>query len=392
VPTVSSVGSNTEGANPYLMLPVCPSTAQHDTHLPQSDYAPSVRATQDIFDAMPAACGAEDGSSAMTALGEIFARHEAPLGLMNKLTLLTELDQLELILDDSGSMGFPSRQYGTRWDEARTRLLELLEIVAHIPAPPVAIRFLNRPDTLVLQRGVGESAAAFAQRCRVEVAALMRRGPAGSTPAERVISESLRAWGGRSVARLFFGDGEPDGGAMATRRITEMLAKRESPARNPFTFISCTDDDAATEWMKECEEQAPFCCEMDDFKSEATEVREDQGDALPFTYGTYLVCTLVGAMCPDDLDSLDESIPMTRLTLENFLGYRVTDAEYRYYFDRLHAAQSAKRHKASNPVDRLKQSQTWHKQYPQFLNAPGSSSSIQEVVAFRQKLLALVHR
>jgi hypothetical protein len=50
------------------------------------------------------------------------------------------------------------------------------------------------------------------------------------------------------------------------------------------TFISCTNDDAAVEWMKDCEEVAPYCFESDDFNDEAAAgVLRAQGAALPYS-------------------------------------------------------------------------------------------------------------
>ena len=85
-----------------------------------------------------------------------------------------------------------------------------------------------------------------------------------------------------------------------------MLIHRQDPAGNPMTFLSCTGDDQEAEWMKEVEEVAPYCSESDDFADEREEVLNDQGMALPFTKGFYLVCQLVAAMNPDDLDAMDE--------------------------------------------------------------------------------------
>ena len=40
---------------------------------------------------------------------------------------------------------------------------------------------------------------------------------------------------------------------------------------------------------------------------ESREILKDQGKALPFTVGFYLICSLVAAMNPNDLDAMDES-------------------------------------------------------------------------------------
>jgi hypothetical protein len=42
----------------------------------------------------------------------------------------------------------------------------------------------------------------------------------------------------------------------------------------------------------------------------------------------------VAAINPDDLDALDESLPLTKFTLDNLLGRKHTNEEYQYYFER----------------------------------------------------------
>ena len=37
-----------------------------------------------------------------------------------------------------------------------------------------------------------------------------------------------------------------------------------------------------------------------------------QGEAIPYSFGFYLVCHLVAALNPTDLDALDESVPFTK--------------------------------------------------------------------------------
>lgn len=122
---------------------------------------------------------------------------------------------------------------------------------------------------------------------------------------------------------------------MAQKEIVKILQNRENPAGNPCTFISCTNEDDQVEWMKEAEELVPYCSESDDFKDEMTEVLRDQGEALPYSKGFHLVCQLVAAMNPDDLDALDESVPFTKTTLDNILGIQSNEESYRHYFNKV---------------------------------------------------------
>ena len=78
-------------------------------------------------------------------LGAILNKYEIPMGLMNKLMMLSEYQSLEFIVDDSGSMVCQSdtvnpvtKKMNTRWEEAHQRLLEMLEI-------PVSYTHLTLP-------------------------------------------------------------------------------------------------------------------------------------------------------------------------------------------------------------------------------------------------------
>ena len=106
-----------------------------------------------------------------------------------------------------------------------------------------------------------------------------------------------------------------------------------------MTLLSCSDDDSEVEWMKQIEEEAPYCSELDDYVAEKAEVLADQGPAFPFTKGMWIISMLVGAINPYDLDAMDENLPFTKVTLDDLLGRCHTPDEYKYYFDRnTHAA------------------------------------------------------
>ena len=105
--------------------------------------------------------------------------------------------------------------------------------------------------------------------------------------------------------------------------------------------------------------ECPFCSESDDFRDEGLEVvLKDQGAALPYTKGFHIICTLVAAMNPDDLDAMDESFPFTKNTLDNLLGIKHEEASYRYYFDCFVKAQRARR--VQGPADQLKKNVQWN--------------------------------
>jgi hypothetical protein len=258
-----------------------------------------------------------------------------------------------------------TRQPCTRWKEAQVRLKEIIEIVAYVPFNQIGIEFLNRPDRISLVRQ-GRAPAVFLQDAYQQIDAVFARGPMGTTPALEKIQESLIRGQGASIARYFFGDGVPNGGVRAQQEIVRILTQRQDPAGNPMTFVSCTNEDDQVEWMKDCEEVAPYCSESDDYKDEADEVMKDQGAALPYTKGFHIICTLVAAMNPDDLDAMDESVPFTKSTLDNLLGVQHNEESYKYYFDCFVKAQIQR--KVEGPMDTVKKNARWN--YADFLRAP----------------------
>lgn len=323
-------------------------------------------------------------------LGAILGKYEVPMGLMNKLMMLSEYASLEFIIDDSGSMQMNSdtmnpvtRKPNTRWQEAHQRLKEMVEILAYVPFNQIGLEFLNRKDRVTLKRN-GMSPENFLRGANEQIDTQFARGPSGTTPALEKLQESFLRGQGVSIARYFFGDGLPNGGRRAISEIVRIIKNRPEPSLNPVTFLSCTNEDEAVEWMKDCEEVAPYCSESDDFGDESREVLEDQGEALPYTRGFWLICQLVAAMNPDDLDAMDESVPFTKLTLDNLLGIQHNEESYRYYFDSF--VRNQQKRKGHSESDRLKKNTRWN--YQEFLTAP-VAKNIRSVQQFNQQMSRL---
>lgn len=223
--------------------------------------AESTEATIEMFQEpeIAGSCGLQP-SDMMSQLGSLLAKYEIPIGLTNKLMLLSEYQSLEFIVDDSGSMTINTdsvdpvtKQPLTRWAEAQKRLKEMVEIVAYVPFDQIGIEFLNRKDRLTLKRE-GRTPTAFIQDAYAKIDRVFSKGPSGTTPALEKLQESFIRGQGHSIARYFFGDGKPNGGQRAIDEIVKILRFREDPSQNPITFLSCTADDDAVEWMKHAEE------------------------------------------------------------------------------------------------------------------------------------------
>ena len=329
------------------------------------------------------------------ALGAVLNKYEAPMGLMNKLMMLTEFEVLEFLVDDSGSMTLvsdtvdPQGRPQTRWREAQSRLKSMVEVLAHVPFSQIVICFLNRPERLTLSRN-GRDPKTFLADAWRQIDQVFAKGPSGSTPVLERMRESFQRGTGRNVARYLFCDGVPNGGNPAKAEIVKLLFNRQNPEGNPMTFLSCTNEDSQVEWMKDAEEMVPYCAECDDFQDEATEVYRDQGAALPFTFGFYLICSLVAAMNPDDLDAMDESVPFTKTTLDNLLGIEHNEESYRHYFNCFVQAQRSRvveRDDYGRPkkTDQLKKNVNWQALYQDFLRAP-LANMIPAVQTFKMQL------
>ncbi|CAB9508052.1 expressed unknown protein [Seminavis robusta] len=390
----------TSVANPSQALPVVTNMEDHEAISaasaaaggPEIALSESTNATIEMMQEPEIA-----GEAGMTPdtmvdeLGAVLNKYEVPMGLMNKLMMLSEYDVLEFMIDDSGSMTLASDtvdpltgKTSTRWAECHRRLKEMIEIIAYVPFQQIGILFLNRQTTLGLTRN-GRDPKTFLADAFNQIDNVFKTGPSGSTPAFEKIQTSLAMGQGKQIARYFFGDGIPNGGQKAQKKIVEVLNARANPQGNPMTFLSCTNEDAAVEWMKDAEEIVPYCSESDDFKDESAEVMKDQGAAFPFSYGFYLICALVGASNPDDLDCMDESVPFTRPALGNLLGIEQDEQSYKHYFDRFLEAQSKR--PIEGPSDQLKKSVDWKPLYQDFMQAP-TASMIPFVQDFKKKIAA----
>jgi len=392
VPVAAAVSANA--------LPVVSSMedyAEMNDNIGEIPLAESTNATIEMIQEPEIA--AEAGMEAdemIDKLGELLAKYEIPIGLLNKLMMFSEFESLEFIIDDSGSMTLQTDSFDpqtrrpyTRWAEAQMRLKEMIEVIAFVPFQQLGIEFLNRRDRINIVRG-NQSPETVKNEAFSQIDAIFRRGPSGSTPAYEKLQESLLRGQGRNIVRWFFGDGVPNGGTHAIQKIIHALKTRPVPEQNPITFISCTNEDEAVEWMKDAEEVAPYCSESDDYSDEAQEVKRDQGIALPYTKGFHLICQLVAAMNPDDLDAMDESIPFTKWSLDNLLGIVHNEESYRHYFDNFVKAQQHRRIEIDqltgmpSRLDEIRKNTRWD--YRQFRNTQGVARKIPQVQEVQAKL------
>ncbi|CAE7411196.1 unnamed protein product, partial [Symbiodinium microadriaticum] len=154
------------------------------------------------------------------------------------------------------------------------------------------------------------------------------------TPTFTVLARELQAASSFAEPTMLYllTDGVPTDRPVSA--VAELIARRPHPERTPITLLSCSNEDDEVEWMKEVEEAAPYTAEIDDYVAEKAEVITDQGPAFPYTKGLWLISMLAASVNPVDLDALDENLPFSKQTLDELLGRKHTEEEYKYYFDR----------------------------------------------------------
>jgi hypothetical protein len=288
-----------------------------------------------------------DHEKMLDQLSSLFAKYEVPVGMLAKLNALSEYS-LSIIVDDSGSMGAPtdslktdamsetlkqrfgsSRDKMSRWQEEEDRLHMMVDFLAYIPTGPIKVMCMNRSDTFTLVHN-HKTPEQFAAEGHDNISKMFdSRGPGGGTPTMAMMKKTFSGATGRTMHYLFT-DGVPSD--CSTEELALFLKNRSNPQNNPLTLVSCTDEDSECAWMKEIEEVGPFMVEVDDYSDEREEVFHDQGPSFPYSRGFWIMCLLVGAINPHDLDAMDDSRPFTKYTLENLLGRPLTDVEYSKYW------------------------------------------------------------
>lgn len=291
---------------------------------PSAQIAPSIEAAVASFQA----------EQDFDSLCNLFVKFEIPRGMVFKLLSLSGF-RLHFIIDDSGSMTYDSDALDdrgkrmTRWKEVHSRLLKMFEVLQWIPAQGILMTFMNRPDVIEFLDIRSYSNQTFLDDAVSKINAVFHRGPSGSTPTLQTLRAAFQRAGDSPTAFYLFTDGVPNGGPSA---VAQLVQTRANPHKFPLTFCSCTDQDSEAEWMKEVEEKALACAELDDYLSEKREVEKDQGKAFPYSWGMWLICNLCAALHPDDLDALDENVPLTKACFDNLLGYITDASEYDAYF------------------------------------------------------------
>lgn len=319
------------------------------------DYVPSTAAAISTFTSSEHCqqFGGASNSSRdfLQELFDYFIIYEVPVGLVTKLLDL-EKYRLNFMVDDSGSMMsktdvtfgegcdfmksvYPNENpsaYMTRIQEEENRLHVMMDILSYVAVRSIQIFFMNTDVTLQLST-LNKLPEVFREEAHDVIHKTFLALRFGGTPTMKILKRSLADADNNSgfpTAHYLLTDGCPSDAS--SDEVGRVIRNRKHPERNPVTLISCTNVDSECEWMKEIEEIAPYCAEVDDYNDERDEVMHDQGKAFPYTKGMWLLSNLVAAMNPHDLDAMDESVPFTKFTLDSLLGVTTSYNDYDYYF------------------------------------------------------------
>ena len=197
-----------------------------------------------------------------------------------------------LIIDDSGSMADiadkDTLSMSTRWDEALKSTKIIIEahqcfgLVCHV-------FFLNRGFML--------NVATFEQ-----LAPLLAAPPGGGTDIVRVLKAVEQQYVnidmGKTLVIHLLTDGHPTNasGVEDTPNLINALMNRQYKNKTLFSIILCTDDEEVEKVYRRIEQVRDINVDVtEDYRGELRDVLRQRGRYYKFTYGDYIVKTLVGA-------------------------------------------------------------------------------------------------
>jgi len=240
----------------------------------------------------------------LARLREICGRYEIRPDFAAKLRQLESFD-IVFLIDDSGSMATavdaspgadPFGRRPTRWSEVQHYCNTVVDLAAALDADGIDVRFLNRPGFSHVTN-MAQVAPAFAPP------------PSGFTPLAMAVSgilhEKAQVIAERKLLLVIATDGEPTdaGGRVDIPGFTRVL--RDRPANVYVSIVACTDDEASVGYLSKLDRDIPRVDVCDDFQSERREVLAAQGPAFRFSFGDYVVKSLLGSF-DSSFDKLDE--------------------------------------------------------------------------------------
>lgn len=228
----------------------------------------------------------------------IMQKYEIMETMQSKIELLENIDVV-IVADDSSSMETQT-EHGTRWSELLSFINICVEVVSCVNNKGLDIYFLNKSNIL---RNINKLS---------QIDYLKNTRPYGSTPLtktlQKVFEEKKQS---EKLLVLVITDGEPtdelgNKGNAEKKKLKECLMKK---SKNIFVnILACTTDDTVMNYLNNWDNEIDNFDVTDDFESEKKEIMDANGGDFEFTYGTYVLKTVIGSLDPS-IDNMDEFKP-----------------------------------------------------------------------------------
>jgi len=232
-------------------------------------------------------------------ISQFEAKYEINPKFTASLTKLAAYDSV-LILDDSGSMrdlADPDvNSQLTRWDELKQATAIIIEAHATV-GTTCDIYFINR--------GACRNISTWEQ-----VAGLFVEPPHGGTNLVNVLNlmtqDHIGSDMGKSLIVHILTDGHPTNAAGQEDFVglRNWLTNRSFPKKTFYSILLCTDDEEIEKAYRRLEynpgvtDGVPGVDVSEDYRGEMRDIRRTRGRSYRFSFGDYIVKTIVGTIDP----------------------------------------------------------------------------------------------
>jgi len=256
-----------------------------------------------------------DKTTRLAKFDGLIRRHEINPDYAIKLRQL-EGFEIVIICDDSGSMNSPvtnpsikdHNDLPSRWDELKNTVKTIVDIAGVLDKTGVDVYFLNRPGV--------KNVTNFSM-----LEPYFTTDPEGYTPIVQVFTQVLndmrQVLSEKKLLIILATDGEPttpsghtsSGGITEKNKFCNLLKGRQPIDRIYTTILACTDDDSVMSFLQNLDTTIPNLDVVDDFYTVQSNVIKKQGTSYHFTFGDYVVKTLLGSMDKffDEIDEIEDS-------------------------------------------------------------------------------------
>ena len=238
----------------------------------------------------------------------IIQKYEINTYFSQKLQILNSY-KIVFVFDDSGSMNTilqdsplynktsASLINATRWDELKYFANISIEIASLFNTNGCDVYFLNRFHLSPI-KNIKDS---------IKLNQYFQDKPKGFTPLAQVFRRVLtdNVLGEKKLLIIIATDGEPTdmNGQVNISEFKKCL--KEKPKHVHTTIVACTDDDTSVSYLNKWDRKISNLDVVDDYRSERNEVLKASGKNYSFSFGDYVVKSLIGSINPK-LDVLDE--------------------------------------------------------------------------------------